>query len=301
MSIHSVESINKLNPRFKMSTNSIESLIYKKQYVNLPTKLLDKVRELFGPTLASAWEVFYTESRRTHGVLKKTYDYLARKIGCSRRTVIRYAKRLSESGLLIINHMFHHSCNIENEFILLTPEEALIAANDAPNREKPVLDIDYSVNYLVENSNSVDKSVTICHPSITDLNQDNNTTEAAPIIALRQEDKPRCLPKKVNGIHSEPQCIPKSVSKKVIRYLEKFIKGQKWVSNPSQLLEEAIYFVATRKEGYSEWQAAGAFKKLLGYEGNGSWRTPLGVIYDNAIIRNIKNIWTSRGRVYSLY
>jgi DNA-binding Lrp family transcriptional regulator len=255
-----------------MSIHSLSSLNQKKQYVHFVVPFLNKIRKLFGPSLASAWEVFYTESRATHGVLRKTYAYLADKIGCSRRTVIRYAKKMAEKGILIINHMFNHNCNLENEFILLTPEEALIAAEKSPDREKPDLDIDYSVNYLVENSNSVDKSVTSCHPSITTLNQEKNiksvirksriTEPKTAIHALRQVDQEK---------------ISKSVSIKVVRYLEKFIKGQKWVSNPTQLIQEAVYFVANRKEGFSEWAAVGRFRKHLGKDGCGGWQTPWGM------------------------
>jgi Helix-turn-helix domain len=276
------------NKEKKMSTNCIQSLTLKKQYVNLPTKLIDTVRELYGPALASAWEVFYTESRLTHGVLKKTYDYLAHKIGCSRKTVIRYAKKLVEAGVLIINKRFYHNCPIENEFILLTPEEALLAAQNAPDRETKDLDIDYSVDYLVENSNSVDKSGSSCPYSILDLNYDINNknklsgksgqlfairesrTKASPVNALRQENEPRNQEFDQNSSHLVPIGI--------VKHIEKYVKAQRWVSNPIELVQEAVYYLDNRKEGVSIWAALGAFKKLLGKDGRGGWTTPWGMV-----------------------
>lgn len=255
-----------------MPIHSISILASRKQYVNLPTELLTKIRQLFGPNLATAWEVFYTESRRTGGVICKTYDYLARKIGCSRRTAIRYVKKLIGHGVLVVKKRFKHNCNIDNEFVLLSPEQALLASKDSNDRViSKDINIDYSVDYLVENSNSVDKSVTFCHPSISDLNQDinnrtrpvDNSKPKTAITACRQEKE-----KKKVG-HDDKTL--KSVPVDVIRKIEKIIKSLPGVSNPRQLAEEAIHFVANRKDGYSEWRAVGAFKRILN---NNGWSTP---------------------------
>lgn len=263
-----------------MSMHSMDSLVLHKQYVNLPTALINKIRELFGPALASAWEVFYAESRKTHGVINKTYAYLARKIGCSRRTVIRYVKKLSEAGIIIVNHRYHHDCSIDNEFILLSPDEAILASKNSSDRMRPI-DIDYSVDYLAEEHNSVDKSVTICHPSISDLNTDinnksfsirdsriaNTTKPKTAITALRQEEASQ-NPVNSFGHH------PKSVSCPAIKRIEKIVKGIPGVSSPSQLVSEAIHFVANRKNVYGEWHAVGAFAKIVRKDGRSGWSTP---------------------------
>lgn len=264
-----------------MSIHSLSSLSQKKQYVHFIVPFLNKIRKLFGPSLSSAWEVFYTESRATHGVIRRTYDYLAEKIGCSRRTVIRYVKRMVKAGILIVNKRFHHQCNLENEFILLTPEEALISAENAPDRARPDLDIDYSVNYLVENPNSVDKSVTSCHPSILTLNPEINITEAAPIIGFCQEENKELVPK----VNLDPGLtIYKSVPSAVVNKVKKFISGQRLVSSPAQLLEEAIYFIATQKLYSDLWAAYGAFVKL--FEA-GIWRTPRAMKYSSNTAKHI--------------
>lgn len=269
-----------------MSIHSISILASTKQYVNLPTELLTKIRQLFGTHLAMAWEVFYMESRRTHGVITKTYDYLARKMGCSRKTVIRYVKRLKNAGILIVNKRFHYNCPLENEYILLTPDEALLAAKASNDRLVPI-DIDYSVDLSSEQHNSVDNSGTFCPLSITVLNTDINTTEAAPIAALRPEDEHKEMINLVHDIsdmHTRSRFpvheTPKSVSSSVINRIEKIVKGIPGVSSPSELVREAIHFVANRKEGYGEWRAVGAFAKLLGKGGNGPWRKPFSMRYE---------------------
>ena len=252
-----------------MSIKHIDILNHRKQYVHLPSPTIDTIRGLFGPCIATAWEVFYAESRGTNGVINRTYDYLARKMGRSRKTAIRYVKQMVEMGILIVNHRFVHRSNLCNEFILITPEEALLAAENSPDRKKPDIEIDYSVDFnQSEKPNSVDNPGSFCPPSILDLNQDiNNITEATPITGLRQEEV--------------RQNTPKSIPVPVVKRIEKIVKAIPGISNPSALVQEALHFVANRKKGFSEWRAVGAFKKLLGKYGDGPWRTPFGMRYNN--------------------
>jgi len=97
-------------------------------------------------------------------------------------------------------------------------------------------------------------------PLITILDLETNTnpeTEPQTAIIASQEENLRKT--------------PKSVSQIIVNKLQKFIRKQKLVSSPAELLEQAIDFVATRKDGYSEWRAAGGFVKLYNA---GTWRTP---------------------------
>lgn len=270
-----------------MLIHSLSILVSHKQYVNLPVAYMDTIRDLFGPSIASAWEVIYTESRATHGTIKRTYAYLARKVGVSRRTIIRYVKYMVEAGILIIHHRFNHKSNLCNEFTLLSIEEARVATGLSKDRAKPDINIDYSVDYLVENQNSVDKSVSFCHPSILDLNHDINNKETEPktaIIACRQEEKEenrihipdKYLPNGQNSIQPVTKCnhLEYSVPDYAVREVERHIIAMDGISSPSELVQEAIYFIANRKPTYSVWKAIGAFAKLVK---NNAWTTPFGM------------------------
>jgi hypothetical protein len=112
-------------------------------------------------------------------------------------------------------------------------------------------------------------------PLITILDPENNTTpETEPqtaIPALRPQEEPRSLPNGENGIHSNDQCIQKTIPQSVINRIKKIVNAVPGVSNPSELVQEAIHFVANRKEEYGEWQSVGSFKRILS---NNGWTTP---------------------------
>jgi hypothetical protein len=184
-----------------------------------------------------------------------------------------------KAGILIVNKRFHHDCNLDNEFILLTPEEALYASRNANERQQPDIDFDYSIDYLVENSNSVDNLVTNCHPSISGINKDIINTNYSR-FANREHQKAE--PKKVITAlrQEEPEKLPKSIHPGVVNKIEKIVKAIPGISNPAELVREAIHFVTTQRKFDNPWAAVGAFKKLLGKDGSGSWRTPFRMRYE---------------------
>ena len=316
------------NQEFKMIIHSLRIITHYKRYINLPTELIDQLRKRLGLKLTAVWEILYKESDWNDGVFTKTYEYLSNKIGVSRRSVIRYVDQLISLGFL--KRKYNHNDNGDsqaNSYELDLPPEVLQALKDAPNRNRPgvELDPDYSVQHdLYERDDDFNEPARVadvgtsigdqkkpakidgrdylalfggqkptignregcqdCHPSYNSLNQDiNNTTEATPIAALRHEETKKAsnseIPNYSNRIHSSKDVYktPKSVTQGVVNKVRSIVKGIPGIANPSELVREAIHFVSNRKEGYYEWQAVGAFRKLLGKDGCSGWSTPFGM------------------------
>jgi len=172
---------------------TLQIIADQKHYVISPAALLDHLNlNMQDSSLCMTWFTLYKESYWTDGILDRSYQYLATKLGVCRQTVIRRMAKLVKMGFLQKSHNFDdEGYQTNNTFTVQLPEYILSDLRQEPDRERKPLDFtpDYSVHDMYadidEYGDDIDTDNTLDSHSDELLSMDSATLE----VELKRELK----------------------------------------------------------------------------------------------------------------